>query len=219
MRLVPLTNETWQVFRSWFGFDIPPPKEAILVAEHIEGVEYLIGGTCIYSTDGPYVLFEHFALNQHAPIVTRHAVARQVFRAAKSYCTIHNKIAFTWVAFQGGMKMLEQVGFTPQPQAHLMTYIPGQEQAQASDQNSTAPKNIPVTQEPAHQPPTDDDIDSAMECMAAADKKAKALESSGADLEAEDEPEDEDDDLMPEIPKPAKKAKRAKKRARRRSLA
>lgn len=216
MRLVPLNNETWNLFRSWFPFDIPPPKEAILVAEWIDGVEYLIGGTCIYSTDGPYVLFEHFGLNQQAPILVRHAVAKQVFRAAKSYCTIHNKVAFTWVNFAGGVKMLQDVGFTLQP-AQLLTFVPGMEPAHPPKESSAMEQNnIPVKPKPAAIP-EDDDFESAMERMRVHDEKAKAVESSGAPLE--DEEEEEDDDLLPEVEVPKKKAKRAKRAPKRRSLA
>jgi hypothetical protein len=139
------------------------------------------------------VLFEHFALNPNAPLRVRHQVADTIFKASKAYCTIHGKVAFAWVSFDGGVQMMKKVGYAESP-AQLMTYNPysqsGGAQKQEQSQSETPTRNGAVDnseEEPSEAPEPFD-------------------------------PEDDGDLPLPTRRK-APKAKLVKKRAKRRSLA
>lgn len=193
MRLVPLSPQMWPTFCSWFPTAIPSPENGIFISIEKDGKEVLAGGVCIFETRGPYVLFEHFALNPKLSSKMRHAVAQAIFQAAKPYLVLRSKIGFCHVSFQGGANMLQNIGFQPQD-TQLLTFIPEVIQAEKAEPD---PEEEPValSMESAEPDPEEDE--------------RFALE--------------EDDDDFIEVPKRRKKAnkakKRAKKKVRRRSLA
>ena len=204
MRLIPLTPPVWQAFSQWFEFQPPVPKQGIFVAETFNDQEVLVGGVCIYETDGIYVVFEHFGLNPQAPPKLKHSVAQAIFRAAKSYLNVKAKVGFAWISFDGGVKMAADEGFR-HAQVQLMTFMPGQTEPQPRP---------PRRQEPPEERPLVENDPSGAE-------EDKRLEEAFS-RSAEESLDDEDDDFVIDIPKKRKKSKKKtarKKVARRRSLA
>lgn len=185
MRIVPLSEPVFRLFSSWFAPNfVPWPKSAIMISENIEGSELLVGGVCIYETDGPYVLFEHFALNPSLPVTIKHRVAEGIVRAAKTYLATRGKIGFAWVNFEGGQQLFQRFGFIPQ-RALLMTHIPGTAEPEQPVVRLKTPEPNPSPEEP------DEPEDEPEEKL---------------------EPEEPDDDMDLGFNKPKKAKKKGRKR-------
>ncbi|MBW2675805.1 MAG: hypothetical protein JRD89_20760 [Deltaproteobacteria bacterium] len=67
--IAPYTLFNWYVYLDWFKqreLDLPSqPKEMILVAD--EDTDDLVGGACVYPTEGPWVFIEHMSFKPDLP--------------------------------------------------------------------------------------------------------------------------------------------------------
>ena len=215
MRLVPLTSQVWEVFSSWFNFQPPVPKHGIFITEVVAGQQTLIGGACIYDTDGAYCFVEHFSLNPTTPQGLNHKVAQSVFMSLRADLNVSNKVGVCGVSFKGVEKMLEKVGWVAQPM-RMMTYIPGTEPVPSAEPRAEVERNDPPD---VLEPADAAKVDAADDDLA----QMKAADAASRDDSALDHPDDVDygdddiDDLMPTPRK--KRSKKAKKKMKRKSLA
>lgn len=123
--LVPLTPLAWTEYCGWFkarGKEPPAPvNEGVWVADESGR---LIGGVCIYRTDGPYALAEHFSANPAAPGRLRAHALRIVCQALQHYAATSSKHLIVAPNFQSGYKALLRAGFM-ESEAVLMVSRPG----------------------------------------------------------------------------------------------
>lgn len=102
------------MYVSWYaerGLPAPPPGiRGILLAEG----ELLVSGMMLYSTDGPYTLFEHFAVNPRCKPKLAHRAAKMTLAIAEGLCAMEGKTPLVLAGKKGIVALLEQAGFKRQ---------------------------------------------------------------------------------------------------------
>lgn len=111
MYLASLTEETREMYNRWFdarGVPRPPrAEEMVLVRDDAE----LLGGVCMYITDGPYMFMEHFSTNPDIGGRAALEVANLALRSVTAYGTIRGKRVIAAVRDVGLINILQSRGY------------------------------------------------------------------------------------------------------------
>ncbi len=122
MRVVPLTADSFAIYASWWaerGLPAPPPgNRAIMLAEG----DQLVSGQMLYTTDGPYLLLEHFATNPKVSPRLGHRACKMNLEIAKGLAAMEGKTPITLAGKKGIVALLEQSGWKLEPELKVFVY-------------------------------------------------------------------------------------------------
>lgn len=121
MKAVPLTEERFATYASWWqarGLPVPiPGARAILLDQNGE----LVSGMMLYSTDGPYTFFEHFAVSPKAPPGLAHRALSMTLAIAEGLCAMEAKVPLVMAGKKGIVSLLERTGYKRQTDLGVFT--------------------------------------------------------------------------------------------------
>lgn len=115
MKAVPITDERFNTYASWWkarDLNVPIPGARAIFLEH-EGV--LVSGMMLYSTDGPFTFFEHFAVSPTATPTLAHRAGSMTLAIAEGLCAMEGKQPFVLAGKKGIVNLLERTGYARQP--------------------------------------------------------------------------------------------------------
>ena len=113
--LVPITDEVWTTFRSWYQMrglappqETPRPERGIFVRADT-GV--LVAGCCLYTTDGPWFIAEEACANPGMPARLVYMAAQAILHQIHSYASLTGKKALCLPSTKGLLGLMRANGF------------------------------------------------------------------------------------------------------------
>lgn len=120
LHVATLTPETWSRYQAMLGRNIPVPKQVVLV----QSAEHLVGGLCLYPTDGPYTVVMDVVFRPELSKPECEEVVTFMLSVTLGVCAVQAKAPML-VGTPEMSAMMEAVGFTKHPLA-LYVATPGQ---------------------------------------------------------------------------------------------